>query len=55
MLLNTAREEQILMDLKQHLKFPTCIAATALRPDIVLVSESSMQVVLLELTVLWEA
>lgn len=39
---------------ERQLNFPSHIAATTLRPDIVLVSESTMQVVLLELTVLWE-
>ena len=42
------------MDLKWQLKFPNHIVATTLRPDIVLVSESTTQAVLLELTVPWE-
>lgn len=41
--------------MERQLKFPDTIAVTMLRPDMVLVSESSRPVVLLELTVPWEA
>ncbi|XP_035688709.1 LOW QUALITY PROTEIN: uncharacterized protein LOC118424272 [Branchiostoma floridae] len=53
-LLSTARDWQLLVDLGRQLKFPEHIVATSLRPDMVLVSESTRQVVLLELTVPWE-
>lgn len=42
------------MDPEHQLKFPCHTAVTTLRPDIVLVSELSKQVVLLELTIPWE-
>ncbi|KAK0146506.1 hypothetical protein N1851_014169 [Merluccius polli] len=38
----------------RQLKFPGYITATSLRPDMVLPSESTKQVVILELTVPWE-
>ncbi|KAL7879620.1 hypothetical protein SRHO_G00018740 [Serrasalmus rhombeus] len=50
-ILTTARDWQLLVDLKLQLKFPSHIAVTTLRPDIVLVSESTKQAMLLELTV----
>lgn len=53
-LLATARDWQFHVDLGKQLKFPEDISATSLRPDTVLTSESTKQVVLLELTVLWE-
>ncbi|CAJ1075238.1 LOW QUALITY PROTEIN: uncharacterized protein LOC109089580 [Xyrichtys novacula] len=53
-LLATARDWQLLVDLGRQLRFPDTIAVTSLRPDMVLVSASSKQVVLLELTVPWE-
>lgn len=53
-LLATARDWQLQVDLGRQLKFPENIAATPLRPDMVLISESTKQVVLLELTVPWE-
>ena len=53
-LLATARDWQLKVDLGKQLKFPENIAVTTLRPDIVLVSEGTKQVVLLELTVPWE-
>ena len=43
----------MLVDL-EHQLFPSHIAVTTLQPDIVLVSESTKQAVLLELTVPWE-
>ncbi|XP_049897834.1 uncharacterized protein LOC126388657 [Epinephelus moara] len=53
-LLATARDWQLKVDLGRQLKFPENIAVTTLRPDMVLVSETTKQVVLLELTVPWE-
>ncbi|XP_062916611.1 uncharacterized protein LOC134352920 [Mobula hypostoma] len=54
-ILTSARAWQLLVDLEGQLKFPNHIAATTLRPDIVLVSESTKQVqVVLEMTVPWE-
>lgn len=54
-LLATARDWQLkVLDLGRQLKFPENIAVTTLRPDMVLVSETTRQVVLLELTVPWE-
>lgn len=42
------------MDLKQQLMFSQDVAATTLELDTVCVSESTKQVVLVKLTVLWE-
>lgn len=42
------------MDFHGQLKIPIHITVTTLRLDIVLVSESTKQVVLLEMTNLWE-
>ncbi|KAK0134264.1 Zinc finger BED domain-containing protein 4 [Merluccius polli] len=53
-ILMSARDWQVLVDLEHQLKFPSHIVVTTLRPDIVLVSESTKQAVLLELTVPWE-
>ncbi|XP_024141063.1 uncharacterized protein LOC112154399 [Oryzias melastigma] len=53
-LLTTARDWKLQVDLGRQLKFPEHIATTALRPDMVLTSQSSKQVVLIELTVPWE-
>nr|XP_061785060.1 uncharacterized protein LOC133576095 [Nerophis lumbriciformis] len=53
-LLATARVWQLQVDLGRQLKFPERIARTSLRPDLVLTSDSTKQVVLLELTVPWE-
>ncbi|XP_061589349.1 uncharacterized protein LOC133454644 [Cololabis saira] len=53
-LLATARDWQLKVDLGRQLKFPENIAVTTLRPDMVLGSESTRQVVLLELTVPWK-
>lgn len=53
-ILASARDWQLLVDLEQQLKFPNHIVTTTLRPDVVLLSESTKQVVLLELTVPWE-
>lgn len=46
-ILATARDWQLLVDLEKQLKFPNHIVTTTLRPDIVLLSESTKQVVLL--------
>ncbi|KAI4881119.1 hypothetical protein NFI96_020517, partial [Prochilodus magdalenae] len=53
-LLATARDWQLLVDLGRQLRFPDIIVATTLRPDMVLMSGATKQVVLLELTVPWE-
>ncbi|XP_026079824.1 uncharacterized protein LOC113057031 [Carassius auratus] len=53
-LLSTARDWQLQVDLGRQLKFPGNITATSLHPDMVLTSESTKQVVILELTVPWE-
>ncbi|XP_056127556.1 uncharacterized protein LOC130105540 [Rhinichthys klamathensis goyatoka] len=52
--LATARDWHLLVDLGTQLRFPDTIAVTSLRPDMVLMSAASKQVVLLELTVPWE-
>jgi hypothetical protein len=53
-LLGTAPDWQMKADLGKQLRFPEHIVETTLRPDIVLFSDSTKQVVLLELTVPWE-
>ena len=53
-LLASARDWNLQVDLGRRLKFPEKITITSLRPDMVLSSESTKQVVLLELTVPWE-
>lgn len=53
-LLASARDWRLQVDLGRQLRFPANIATTSLRPDLVLTSESTKQVVLLELTVPWE-
>ncbi len=53
-LLATTRDWQLQVDLGKQLNFPVNITTTSLRPDMVLTSESTKQVVLLELTVPWE-
>ncbi|KAM9850143.1 tectonic-1 [Aulostomus maculatus] len=45
---------ELRVDLGKQLKFPEIVATTSLRPDVVLTSATSKQVVLLELTVPWE-
>ncbi|KAJ8008616.1 hypothetical protein DPEC_G00106730 [Dallia pectoralis] len=42
------------VDLGKQLKFPGTAATTSLRPDMLLISETSKQIILLELTVPWE-
>ena len=51
----TEKTEGLLMsvDVDKKLIFPQCIATTTLRPDIVLWSQSSRQVAMVELTVPW--
>lgn len=53
-ILPSARDWQLLVDLEKQLKFPSHIVVTTLRPNIIRVSESTKQVVPLELTVPWE-
>ncbi|KAK0150652.1 hypothetical protein N1851_008245 [Merluccius polli] len=53
-LLGTAPDWQMKADLGKQLRFPEHIVETTLRPDIVLFSDVTRQVVLLELTVPWE-
>ena len=53
-LLSSAPDWQLRVDLINQLKFPPHITRTSLRPDIVLFSDSTKQVILLELTVPWE-
>ncbi|XP_038131552.1 uncharacterized protein LOC119776958 [Cyprinodon tularosa] len=53
-LLAVARDWQLHVDIGRQLKFPEHIVRTLLRPDLVLTSDSTKQVVLLELTVPWE-
>lgn len=43
------------VDLGRKLQFPTEITSTSLRPDIVIWSSSSKAVILVELTIPWEA
>nr|XP_061836945.1 uncharacterized protein LOC133619721 [Nerophis lumbriciformis] len=52
--LATANDWEMRADLKKQLKFPEEIAHTTLRPDIVLWSRGTKQVVLIELTEPWE-
>lgn len=53
-ILATARDWQLSVDLEKQLKFPQHIVSTTLRPDILLVSESSKNIIIMELTVPWE-
>lgn len=43
-----------MVNLERQLKFPQHIATTILRPDVVLVSNSTRKLLLLEFTVPWE-
>lgn len=45
----------LLVDLEKQLKFPAVIFTTTLRPDIAILSTSSRQAAILELTGSWEA
>lgn len=42
------------VNLGKQLKFPETVATTTLRPDMLLISETSKHIVLLELTVTWK-
>ena len=53
-LLSSACDWQLKVDPGRQLKFPEHITSTTLRPDMALTSESSKQVVLVELTIPWE-
>ncbi|XP_077083545.1 uncharacterized protein LOC143736754 isoform X1 [Siphateles boraxobius] len=53
-LLQTAQDWQLSVDLGKQLKFPQHVVKTSLRPDIILVSDATKNVVMLELTVPWE-
>ncbi|XP_053376493.1 uncharacterized protein LOC128547531 [Mercenaria mercenaria] len=53
-ILGTASDWKLEADLKKQLKFPQEITVTHLRPDVVLWSASTKQVVMVELTVPWE-
>ncbi len=53
-LLTSAVDWDLRVDLGKQLKFPDHVTTTSLRPDIVLSSVSSRQVLLLELKVPWE-
>uniref|UniRef100_A0A3B3B355 Reverse transcriptase domain-containing protein n=1 Tax=Oryzias melastigma TaxID=30732 RepID=A0A3B3B355_ORYME len=52
--LNAARDWQMQVDLDRRLVFPSEIATTTLRPDLVLWSNSCRVVYIIELTVPWE-
>ncbi|CAM4583580.1 unnamed protein product [Leuciscus chuanchicus] len=52
-ILATAWDWQLLVNLERQLKFPNHIVTTTLRPDVVLLSEFTKQVVRLALTVPW--
>lgn len=54
-ILGMAKGWEMRVDLGRQLKFPEEIAVTSLRPDIVLWSQSTKQVALIELTVRAEA
>jgi len=49
-----AQDWELKVDLGKQLKFPENAAATTLRLDMVLISEVSKQIILLELTVTWD-
>lgn len=49
-----AKDWEMRVDLGRQLKFPEEIAVTSLRPDIMLWSQTSKQVALIELRVPWE-
>ncbi|XP_075893028.1 uncharacterized protein LOC142895694, partial [Nelusetta ayraudi] len=53
-LLHTASDWHLLVDLGKQLRFPQHIAATSLRPDMIITSEASKHLIMLELTVPWE-
>ena len=53
-LLQTASDWVIKVDIGRQLKFPEQIVPTSLRPDLVLTSNSTKTVIVVELTVPWE-
>lgn len=53
-LLHTAPDWQLHVDLGKQLRFPHHIAVTSLRPDMIIISEASKHLIMLELTVPWE-
>ena len=53
-LLVSAGDWEMLVDLERQLRFPREIRSTELRPDIVIWSRRSKQVIIVELTVPWE-
>lgn len=53
-LLRTASDWQLQADLGKQLRFPLHIATTSLRPDMIITSEASRHLIILELTVPWE-
>lgn len=53
-ILTTTHYWEMQVDLKRQLKLPEEISTTSLRPDIVLWSKATTQVILMELTVPWE-
>ena len=53
-LLSTAQDWQWRVDIGNRLKVPEQITTTTLRPDLILWSTETRQVLLIELTVLWE-
>ena len=53
-ILATAQDWQLSVDLENQSRFPQHIVRSTLRPDIVLVSESTKNIVIMELTVPWE-
>ncbi|XP_055496018.1 uncharacterized protein LOC129699945 [Leucoraja erinacea] len=53
-LLYTATDWQLPVDLGKQLKYPQHITATSLRPDMIITSDVTKQLIVLELTVPWE-
>jgi hypothetical protein len=53
-ILGSAADWEIRVDLRKRLQFPGEITQTRLRPDIVIWSRKSRQVIMVELTVPWE-
>ena len=53
-LLTSATDWRLEVDLGKQLKFPARITPTRLRPDMIIVSDSTKQLIILELTVPWE-
>ena len=53
-ILSTAADWEMVADIGRRMSFPQQVAVTQSRPDIVLWSAASRQVVMLELTVPWE-